>query len=491
MMRYPSIMLGLLGLLMVVIGLGMGQGTNRAVASPLRSISATTVPTLDLTWQIHTLDSSGDVGMFISTAVQPTTGIPHIAYYSVEEGLKLATHTGDGNCGPQNQWNCTLLAPHTGPGVWAGRYPSLAFNTKGEYGVVYQRFSQSSGNDYRHSVYQTASGITPLTGFYVNNQNGIHNALGYDYQDQPYIWSHQSEGSDYGKNRLSNFVTPNRAWHYDMFTTSLATNPNALGQPAVAYAAFGNGFPSSIFHAEPRAGGNCHEGTWECTHVSMVGSAPVHPSQNDIGLALYQSKCFFGASCDIPTSIFAYSTQYGTLHLAEKTVGTTNRCFNGDPYNLNPDWRCTTVTAVGWSPKGWTAGWVWDAGQAYWPMGLDVVLRDGRLLLFYQDFNNPLVSKVMMAYKADEPGTGTGCPLPNNREWHCVVVDDGSRGGGFVSVGFGLQAEVLPDGRILLAYYDLSNRDLVVAETVLSPPTPTPTPPPSLSTAVYLPLISR
>ena len=52
-------------------------------------------------------------------------------------------------------------------------------------------------------------------------------------------------------------------------------------------------------------------------------------------------------------------------------------------------------------------------------------------------------------------------------------------GGGFVSVGFGLQAEVLPDGRILLAYYDMSNRDVIIAEAEL---------PPSLT---YLPLVVR
>jgi hypothetical protein len=114
-------------------------------------------------------------------------------------------------------------------------------------------------------------------------------------------------------------------------------------------------------------------------------------------------------------------------------------------------------------------------------MGIDVVSYDGQLLVFYQDFSHPSAAKVMMAYKADVPGAGTGCGI-NNNEWHCVVVDDGARGGGFVSVGFGLQAEVLANGRILLAYHDLSNRDLIIAETML------PTPPP---TAVYLPLVVR
>ena len=449
--------------------------------TPVRGATAVPLPDdppLGLTWQIHTLDGVGDVGMFISMAVQPGTNTPHIAYYSVEQGLKLAARTGNGNCGPQNQWTCTLLAPHFGSGAWVGRYPSLAFNTKGEYGVVYQRLFSSSGDNNRHSVYQTASGTTPLTGLYANHLNGTHNALSYSYQNQAYIWSHQSAGGLYRDNELMNFVTPNRRWHSDMFTTSLTSDRNGLGQPAVAYAAYGNTFVPSIFHAEPRAQGNCHNGTWECSRVSSVGSAPNEPTQTNLGLALYQSKCFFGSLCDIPTSIFSYSIQHGTLNVAEKTGG-TDRCYNGDPFNPNPDWRCTTVTAVGWSPKGWL-----DNNQAYWPMGVDVVLWDGRLVVFYQDFNNPLVSKVMMAYKADVPGTGTGCKQPNSGEWHCVVVDDGSRGVGFVSVGFGLQAEVLADGRILLAYHDLSNRDLIIAETVL------PDSPPS-SQAVYLPLIVR
>jgi hypothetical protein len=473
MKRYPFGLFGLLCLLVLVVGWQGGVG-NTAVADSLFSTNSTTTtePPLDLTWQIQTLDGVGDVGSFISMAVQPGTNIPHIAYYSAEQGLKLAARTGNGNCGPQNQWSCTLLAAHLGPGAWVGRYPSLAFNTKGEYGVVYQRLFPSSGNNYRHSVYQTASGITPLTGLYVNHLNGTHNALSYNYQNQAYIWSHQSAGGLYQENKLINFVTPNRDWHSHMFTTSLTSDRNALGQPAVAYAAYENGVLPSIFHAQPQAGGNCHNGTWECTRVSMVGSAPNEPTQTDIGMALYQSKCFFGSLCDIPTSIFSYSIQYGQLQLAEKTGGTTARCYAGDPLNLNPNWRCTAITSVGWSPKGWL-GMV----NAHWPMGVDVVLWDGRLVVFYQDFNNPLVSKVMMAYKADVPGTGSGCV--NNKDWHCVVVDDGARGNGFVSVGFGLQAELLADGRILLAYHDLSNRDLIIAETVVPP------------TLTYLPFVVR
>lgn len=127
-------------------------------------------------------------------------------------------------------------------------------------------------------------------------------------------------------------------------------------------------------------------------------------------------------------------------------------------------------------------------------MGMDIVAYDDYLLVFYQDYNDQLNAIIKMAYRVPE-GTGNCGTLS---KWQCIVVDDGERGGGFIHVGYGLQAEVL-DGRILLAYHDLSHRDLIIAETVLPapPPTPTPTPSPtpmpqpSLSTAVYLPLISR
>ena len=426
-------------------------------------------PPLGLIWEFNTLDGVGDAGTFISMAVQPTTGIPHIAYYSIESGLKLAARTGNGNCGPQNSWNCTLLAPHS-PTGWAGRHPALAFNSNGEYGVVYQRLSGIN----RVSVYQTTANLTILTTptFPPDRFNGMHNALVYDNQDQSHIWSHQSAEETINESELRYFGSPALLWHDNMYTTKIATSQNAVGRPAVAYTGYGTGFYPSIFHAEPKTGGNCHNGTWQCTLVNTVGSNPYEPTQTDIGLALYQSKCIFGISCDIPTSIFSYSIQYGALRLAEKIPNTNNPCFTGDPFNLNYDWRCTTLDiSVGWSPKGWQGSL-----ENYWPMGIDVVLHEGRLIVFYQNFQNPLVAKVMMAYKADVPGTGT-CGI--NNEWHCVVVDDGSRGGGFVSVGFGLQAEVLPDGRILLAYYDMSNRDLIIAEAELPP------------SRIYLPLVVR
>jgi hypothetical protein len=460
-----------------------------ATRAPATAVPLPDDPPLGLTWQISTLDSTGDVGSFISMAVQPTTGIPHIAYYSVEEGLKLAARTGNGNCGPQNSWDCQLLVPHTAQmAPTTGHYPSLAFQQNGAYGVVYQKPDGYANSIARVSVYRTASGeetqLVESQGASVIAGNGAHNALAYDAQNQYHIWSHQNRwGDDIKRLRYFGQASGNLSWHNGMVPTSIATDRNIFGNPAVAYAAYGDDFYTTLFHAEPRAGGNCYFGTWECSRVTTIESSirPEIQNQRYIGMAFYQKKCLFDIElCNIPTTIAHYDLDLGLLYLAEKTAGASQRCYSDDPINSQvPDWRCTILGNVGMTPTGWLGN-----PNAYWPLGVDIVLYEKQLLVFFQMFYDGGKTRVMMAYKAAE--LGTGCGLPNHREWHCVVVDDGMRGSNFVSVGFGLQAEVLPDGRILLAYHDLSNRDLIIAETVLPQ-----LPPPPSTTLTYLPLVVK
>ena len=449
--------------------------------------AAPTTDTLDLTWTFSTLESTGDVGSHLSMALQPGSTRPHIAYYSAEEGLKLATYVGEqGNCGANNTWECTVLHERA-EGQTVGRFPSLAFRSDGSYAVAYQHHSGSESRSMFFDSLQETPPALVAQGLLLR-----HNALVFDQSNQPHLWYHSITGINFSDNTLAyktHTAPPSalgascsapvicRHWMANHVVTTIGVNRDFIGNPAVSYIHYSDlgdtTFPT-LSYAERRitgSGGNCWHGEWDCTRIGIL-SFSYDRSQANLGMALYQRRCFMGALCHLPTSIAYYSPEHAHIRLVEKIDGTANRC------NEDTAWQCTVLERPGVSPTGWQGD-----SLRRWPMGLDFVVYQNRLLLFYQDFNDPLSAKVKMAYKADTLGTGSCF----NQDWHCVVVDDGVRGGGFVSVGFGLQAEVLSDGRILLAYYDLSHKDLILAETIAPPPLPIP---PAV-TDIYLPLVIR
>jgi hypothetical protein len=475
--------------LIVLVALLSWIASVNATPAPGETAVVAAADSLNLTWTIHTLDSAGDVGSHISMALQPGTARAHIVYHSVEEGLKLAVHAGvDGNCGPNNEWQCTVLHQRSESNEFVGRYPSLAFRSDGSYGVVYQhKQAGETINRYFDSQHNTTISLEYSSGI---DANGRHNALVYDADNRPHLWYHRVEGVGFHLNSLFNKIssettfpsgpscsspTTCRNWQPSNVPTAISANRDFLGNPAVAYIHYTDPDVQTLpmlSHAERRvtgSGGNCFNGEWQCTHISNLSYAFDRP-QGYLGLSLYQRRCFLGANCHLPTTIAYYSVEHARLAVAEKVAGTDSRCNNSS------EWRCGTVETVGVSPFGWH-------GDQYtrWPMGMDIVLNQDQLLLFYQDFTDPLNAKVKMAYKAATPGTGSCF----NQNWNCVMVDDGVRGGGFVSVGFGLQAEALADGRILLAYHDRSHRDLIMAVTAV------PAGPGPAESLVYLPLVVR
>lgn len=125
-------------------------------------------------------------------AIQPTTGIPYIAYYSVEQGLKLATRTGNGNCGPANQWQCTAVFP--ADGTDSGRYPALAFRADGSYGLAYQKASAKTSFYYNGQTMES----TPLvSGYLAGWGNGNYNAMTYDFDNNVHLFTMMDNGNIY------------------------------------------------------------------------------------------------------------------------------------------------------------------------------------------------------------------------------------------------------------------------------------------------------
>ena len=396
-------------------------------------------------WEFTTLDSAGDVGSHLSLAVQPGTNIPHVAYYSVEEGLKLAARTaeGTGNCGSANTWNCTILQP-TVEGVSIGRFPALAFRSDGSYGVLYHN-SATHTNHYFDSqtTSQTALGT-----------QGYFNQLQYNLNDSPtFLFETNTNVS------LSTTV-PCPGGGCPMLhganVSALAIDANLLGTPsAVLIDEY-----DDLYYASQRPGnigGNCANGAWQCTHLQDLLNTIGPDGSSYTGIAFYQSKCLLPSNCTLKSTVAWYNYEWGSMNIC--TIDLT---------------RCTSWQGVGTAPRPI------NTSPLEWPVGMDLVVYENKLLLFYQDFNDqPFNAVVKMAYEVPA-GTGN-CGGDNT--WQCIVVDDGNRGGGFISVGFGLQAAVV-DGRILLAYYDLFNKDLILAETAVPLP-------PIENNFIYLPLVVK
>ncbi len=99
------------------------------------------------TWEISVIDSTNNVGLTPSLALQPTTGKPYISHYDGSAGdLKLAFPvTAGGDCGPGNTWSCNSLYFQNIDTF--GLFSSIAFNSLGQWGIVYS--AGFLGNGFR------------------------------------------------------------------------------------------------------------------------------------------------------------------------------------------------------------------------------------------------------------------------------------------------------------------------------------------------------
>jgi hypothetical protein len=427
--RLPFVIVGVLAL-MVVFAAGRPLG-----AAPVRSsdreqpdmpgdLGPSAAPPYG-PWQIVTIDSQNDVGRYLSMAANYTTRTPDIAYYDATAGdLKLA-RLMPGNCGPDQDWNCTIIDGTSSPDV--GQHVSLAFGPNG-YGVAY---------------YDAANGVnrftSPSAGLYgeviehVNGESvGTFNALVYDGAGMPRVAYNRDipggVGFGYAK-RLGSGGDCSPAWDCEVLqnhASFISIGYWPYSGHGIAYAGLG-GFLGFARPANPGSG-NCGGGAWNCEAVQTV---------NPYGTSLQMARCGL-ISCSTQTQIAFYDYGAQQIKLAEWVGNNQGNC-------TNKNWRCTTIDSVGQTAN-------------YGALGLSLLIDGTQPVIVYQDLNDQANSIVKIAY----PDSNGDCGPANT--WRCEVLDDGARGGGFISVGSALDAEII-DGRLYVAYYDASHGDMLLAYT--------------------------
>ncbi|HRQ39198.1 MAG TPA: hypothetical protein PLD25_14920 [Chloroflexota bacterium] len=394
-------------------------------------------------WEIAVLDDQNDVGSHLSMSVDWTTGMAAVAYYDATAGdLKLAQQT-PGNCGPNQSWNCTILDNTSSADV--GQHVSLAYRNDGGYGVVY--FDAANGiNRFTSPV----AGIQGEVIEYVPGSTvGLFNALTYDLANTPHVAYNRSVSGpmDFGyANRIGAGGNCSLTWSCSVvqnYAGNISMDTSLLGAIGIAY----NGVGGFLGYAHPvNSGGNCGEGKWQCDSLDN-GSM--------LGTSLYMSRCLF-PPCQTPTQMAYYNyTSQQVKHAVYVGSGQGN-CPN------NNNWRCSVIDSVGQTAN-------------YSALGIALVMVGSQPVIIYQDLNDQANGIVKMAYPQANGNCGT------NNSYYCAVIDDGARGGGFVSVGSALDAVVV-DGRIHIAYYDTNHGDLLLAYE--------PAPAPEQET-IYLPYIQK
>jgi hypothetical protein len=304
------------------------------------------------TWQCDTVDSSGDMGLYSSLALD-SAGHPHISYYDASNGdLKYAHYVGSGgDCGPSNSWHCETL-DSAGD---VGQYTSLSLDSNGRPCISYY---DATDGDLRYAHFDGSSWIIGTVDSV--GDVGQYTSLALDGMDRPHISYYDATAAN-GDLKYAHFVGTGgncggTYWQCDFVETaglaglytSLALAANA--QPRISY--FGQNSLKYAYYVG--SGGNCGPGntTWQCDTIVAIGNKGGHDS-----LALDGAE---------RPRISLYQRTGKDLQYAQY-VGSGGNCGPG-----NTTWQCEIVDSAG------------DVGQ-YTSLALD---EFGRPHISYHDVSN-------------------------------------------------------------------------------------------------------
>jgi hypothetical protein len=224
------------------------------------------------------------------------------------------------------------------------------------------------------------------------------------------------------------------------------------GNPRIAYRGPGGQLKLARYLG---SNGNCGGGKWQCDVIDAGA---------DTGnfISLFVPKCY-PASCNGLTSWIAYYDDGANRLKVAHYLGNNNgNCGFGSQASA---WQCDVIETVG------------DQSA----MGVSLAVVNGEPLVAYYDADDSANGRLKIAY----PATGLGNCGPSNglfNTWQCDTVDNGVRGLVTHDVGRYASLAIGDGGLAVIAYYDNTSDDLLLAYQA---PAPSPT------YTVYVPIVVK
>jgi hypothetical protein len=285
------------------------------------------------------------VGNYVSVAIDPASGTTYISYFDTEyDDLRVARYVGSGgNCGPSGSWTCQVVDP----GVQGGRYSSIAIDPSTGLPAVAYHSATLGALKYAAYACDGSCGwavdtIKPRMSSFAM---GAYASLA--FLDRPYI-AYTADAGVVSELRLAYYVGaggncgPNGdTWQcIGLYTPTEVVEDTSLS-------AAGGGEPLRIAYREPGSGlglatkvgegdGNCgHNHDWLCEWVDLDPSAGLYAS--------------LAASPLAEPRIAYYSWDTGKLKLATY-VGQGGNCYLNDDWQCDTiDHMGTSIEPMGLS----------------------------------------------------------------------------------------------------------------------------------------------
>lgn len=411
-------------------------------------------------WFVETIESTANLGQYVSAGIRPNTGVLYISYYDASQGdLRVAHQVGSGgNCGPRNDWYCETVDGYTPTNTDVGRYSSLSFDPVSGYpGVAYY---DATNYSLKYAAYMCTPhgcswGIIPVD---QGNPDGSliigrFASLKYDKNRKPHItYQRYDPATGWGYLYYARPVDsggncgPLSGWRCDSIDsgpdmgryTSLSLS---LGNtPYVAYYDGQNGDLRYAWQKLPGYG-NCGPGdaSWQCVTIDTTGDVGRFPSLrmstgsgDPVRIAYYRYDLIVAAN--------------NVLKLAYYKGDGSGNCGPG-----GNDWQCDVIDTIGSTTSD---------------LGISLAADSAKTPYIAYGCPGCSGTSIRLAHWV---GLGGNCgptvyfgtpPLPL-RTWQCEDVvpnSDVHNLGRYVSLA------INSSDLVSIAYYDATTQDLMLAQ---------------------------
>ncbi len=410
-------------------------------------------------WFVETIESTANLGQYVSAGIRPDTGALYISYYDASQGdLRVAHYVGSGgNCGPRSDWRCETVDGYTPTNIDVGRYSSLDFDPLSGYpGVAYY---DATNYSLKYAAYWCTPhgcswGIIPVDQGSGLLLIGRFASLSYDSSRKPHI-TYQRYNSATNQGYLyhaypvdsgGNCGPGGSGWQCDPIEagtnmgqhTSLGISSSDT--PYVAYYDGQNGDLRYAWRKLPGLG-NCGPGdnSWQCITIDSTG---------DVGR---YASLRLGTSSEDPVRIayYGYDSTTPAHSMLKQAYFKGSGSGNCGPGN---DWQCEVIDTIG------------NAGS---DVGISLAANSANTPYIAYGCPDCTGTSIRLAHRVGLFGNcGPTITLPGptpitSHTWQCedVVSNSATHAlGSYVSLA------INPADLMSIAYYDATPQDLMLAQ---------------------------